>query len=79
MKVGYVKVNKSTLNILQKIKKILGKIEITKLNDDYVFNIPIRKNIKRQEKILKKLKILIKKYKIDKIVFSEELINRKGK
>ena len=79
MKVGYVKVNKGTLNVLQKIKNILGKIEIIKLNDDYVFCIPVRKKIKRQEKILKKLKNLIKKYRIDKIVFSEELINRKGK
>lgn len=77
---GYIKQIDIPTQLIDKIKYFLNIIEIKKYEEGFVIKLPINSNckIKKIEKVMKKVFRKIQKYKIETLIFSEQL-SRKNK
>lgn len=80
MNCGYIKQIDIPTQLIDKIKYFLNIIEIKKYEEGFVIKLPINSNckIKKIEKVMKKVFRKIQKYKIETLIFSEQL-SRKNK
>lgn len=75
MNVGYVKKEQKPYRFIDKIKYFLGIVGVHQFEQGYVFKIPVLEKEKSMDKIVAKLLKKIKKVNIDKIVFSNNIVD----
>ncbi len=77
--IGYVKELDEPVSFMDKIRYyFLNEIEVEKFDGNFIFRLPIcEKNMeKKYEKIVEKLLLYLKKYRIKSVIFSDNLSNK---
>lgn len=75
MKVGYIKVQKLPLKVIDKLKYFCGIVLVCEYEQGVVFQIPEVENEKKMNKVLQNLLRQVRKTKVDTIVFSDDCIH----